>query len=78
MGIRVALPDDVGVLMLTTTQEGSVPVLVATGNGPEGVAKAAQFLVQPDTSKLGTGQAILVDLKDVSNTVAPSVAPLFA
>jgi len=65
-GNKIALPEDVGVLMLTTTQKGSVPVLVATGNGPEGVAKAAQFLVQPDTNKLGTGQAILVSaLKDV-------------
>lgn len=65
-GNKVALPDDVGVLMLTTTRAGSVPVLVATGNAPEGVAKAAQFLVQPDTRKLGTGQAILVDkLSDV-------------
>ena len=63
---KIPLPEDVGVLMLTTTQEGGVPVLVATGNGPEGVAKAAQFLVQPDASKLGTGQAILVNnLKDV-------------
>ena len=63
---KIPLPEDVGVLMLTTTQKGSVPVLVATGNGPEGVAKAAQFLVQPDTSKLATGQAILVNaLKDV-------------
>ncbi len=65
-GSKVALPNDVGVLMLTTIQEGGVPVLVVTGNAPEGVAKAAQFLVQPDTSKLGTGQAILVNsLKDV-------------
>lgn len=65
-GNKAALPEDVGVLMLTTTQDGSVPVLVVTGNGAEGVAKAAQFLVQPDTSKLGTGQAILVsELKDV-------------
>jgi len=65
-GNKVALPDDVGVLMLTTTREGSVPVLVATGNAPEGVAKAAQFLAQPDTRKLATGQAILVDkLTDV-------------
>ncbi|HBB33563.1 MAG TPA: cellulose synthase [Cyanobacteria bacterium UBA8803] len=65
-GSKVALPEDVGVLMLTTTLDGSVPVLVVTGNGSEGVAKAAQFLVQPDTKKIGTGQAILVNsLKDV-------------
>ncbi len=66
-GNKSPLPDDVGVLMLATAQDGSVPVLVATGNGPVGVAKAAQFLVQPDPSKIGTGQAILVsDLKEVS------------
>ncbi|HEY9653041.1 MAG TPA: cellulose biosynthesis cyclic di-GMP-binding regulatory protein BcsB, partial [Coleofasciculaceae cyanobacterium] len=64
-GNKVALPEDVGVLILTTTNDGSVPVLVATGNGTQGVTKAAQFLVQPDTRKLGTGQAILVsDLKE--------------
>jgi hypothetical protein len=63
---KVPLADNIGVLMLTTAQKGSVPVLVVTGNGSEGVIKAAQFLAQPDTSKLGTGQAILVnDLKTV-------------
>ncbi len=63
---KVPLAENVGVLMLTTAQKGSVPVLVVTGNGSEGVIKAAQFLAQPDTSKLGTGQAILVnDLKPI-------------
>ncbi|MBE9126573.1 MULTISPECIES: cellulose biosynthesis cyclic di-GMP-binding regulatory protein BcsB [unclassified Coleofasciculus] len=60
-GNKAALPGDVGVLMMTTTLDGAVPVLVVTGNSPEGVAKAAQFLVQPDTRKFGTGQAVLVD-----------------
>ena len=70
-GNKTALAEDVGVLMLTTAQKGSVPVLVVTGNGPQGVAKAAQFLVQPDTSKIGTGPAIVVsDVKDV-----PSPSP---
>jgi hypothetical protein len=65
-GNKNPLPDEVGVLMLTTTKRKSVPVLVATGNGPEGVKKAVQFLVQPDTSKLGTGSGIFVsDLKNV-------------
>jgi hypothetical protein len=63
---RNPLPEDVGVLMLTTNEDGSVPILVATGNGAEGVAKAVQFLAQPDAKKMGTGQVILVDkLKDV-------------
>ncbi|MGQ4647084.1 cellulose biosynthesis cyclic di-GMP-binding regulatory protein BcsB [Lyngbya aestuarii] len=59
-GNQSALPEDVGILMLSTTLDGAVPVLVATGNGLEGVTKAVQFLVQPDTNKIGTGQAILV------------------
>ena len=63
-GNQLALPSDVGVLMLSTTLDGGVPVLVATGNGPEGVNKAVQFLVQPDVNKLGTGQAILVSQID--------------
>jgi hypothetical protein len=46
---------------MTTTLDGGVPVLVVTGNGADGVAKAAQFLVQPDSRKFGTGQAVLVD-----------------
>jgi hypothetical protein len=49
-GNKSPLPEDVGVLMLTTAQKGTVPVLVVTGNSPQGVTKAAQFLVQPDTS----------------------------
>ncbi len=65
-GNKTPLADDVGVLMLTATK-GNVPVLVVTGNGPEGVIKAAQFLVQPDTRKIGTGRAILVNnLKSVA------------
>ncbi|NEO90839.1 MAG: cellulose biosynthesis cyclic di-GMP-binding regulatory protein BcsB [Moorea sp. SIO3G5] len=65
-GNQIPLPDDVGVLALTTVNDGSNPVLVVTGNGPDGVKKAAQFLVQPDTSKLGTGQLIFVDqVRDV-------------
>jgi hypothetical protein len=65
-GNQVALPSDVGILMMTTTLDGAVPVLVVTGNGADGVAKAAQFLVQPDSRKFGTGQAVLVNsLKEV-------------
>ena len=54
------IPDDRGVLILTTTESGA-SVLIATGNGEKGVEKATQFLVQPDTRKLGTGQVAIVD-----------------
>lgn len=65
-GKRTALPGDVGVLMLTSIPGKGMPVLVATGNGPEGVAKAVQFLVQPQNRQIGTGQALLVnDLTEV-------------
>ncbi|NEO97268.1 MAG: cellulose biosynthesis cyclic di-GMP-binding regulatory protein BcsB [Symploca sp. SIO2E9] len=64
-GEKSPLPADVGVLMLTTISDGGTPVLVATGNGTEGVIKAVQFLVQPDTRQLGTGPYILVtDVED--------------
>lgn len=76
-GNKSPLPDDVGLLMLTTTQKGSVPVLVVTGNGAAGVTKAAQFLVQPDTSKLAAGQAVVVtDLKNIP-TPSPRKWPLY-
>lgn len=65
-----ALPPDVGVLMLTTTPDNTAPVLIATGNGPEGVAKAVQFLVQSKDQKIGTGQTILV--KDLETVPSPS------
>ncbi len=65
------LPPSVGVLMLTTTPDKKSPVLVATGNGAEGVAKAVQFLVQNKDRKIGTGQTIIV--KDL--TLVPSPPP---
>ncbi len=57
------IPEDKGVLIITTSKkDGSgAPVLIATGNSPKGVAKAAQFLVQPDLRKMGTGQVVIVD-----------------
>lgn len=64
-----ALPPDVGVLMLTTTPEDVAPVLVATGNGEEGVKKAIQFLVQSKDQKIGTGQTVLV--KDLDAVPSP-------
>ncbi|NJR49362.1 MAG: cellulose biosynthesis cyclic di-GMP-binding regulatory protein BcsB, partial [Leptolyngbyaceae cyanobacterium CSU_1_3] len=60
-GSKTPLPGDVGVLMLTTTRDGSVPVLIASGNSADGVAKAVQFLIQPQSGQIGTGQAILVN-----------------
>ncbi|WP_219904572.1 cellulose biosynthesis cyclic di-GMP-binding regulatory protein BcsB [Stenomitos frigidus] len=63
-GSKNALPADVGVLMLAATPKGGNPILVVTGNGPDGVAKAAQFLVQPQNRRIGAGQAVLVDNLD--------------
>ena len=57
---QTPVPDDRGVLVLTTTENGA-PVLVATGNGKKGVEKAIQFLVQSDIRKMGTGQVVVVD-----------------
>lgn len=65
------LAPDVGVLMLTAALEDQVPVLIATGNGPEGVAKATQFLVQRQDEAIATGQAILVN----QLAAAPSPEP---
>lgn len=63
------LPNGVGVLMVTTTADGHVPVLVATGNDPGGVLKAVQALVQPADRQLLTGQAALV--KQLSEVPTP-------
>jgi hypothetical protein len=66
---KKALPPEVGVLMLTTTPNKKAPVLIATGNGPVGVAKAVQFLVQSRDRKIGTGQSIIV--KDLTPVPSP-------
>lgn len=66
-----ALPEDVGVLMLTTTPEQTSPVLVATGNGSVGVEKAVQFLVNSKDRQLSTGRKILVkELEEVASPPA--------
>jgi hypothetical protein len=62
---------EVGVLMLTTALDDQVPVLIATGNGPEGVAKATQFLVQRQDEAMATGQVIIVN----ELTAVPSPEP---
>jgi hypothetical protein len=63
------IADDIGLLMMTSVQEGRIPVMVVTGNSPTGVAKAIQFLVQPGDRQIATGSAILV------NTVTSVASP---
>jgi cellulose synthase operon protein B len=58
------LPPDVGVLFFTFAAEQKRLVLVATGNGPEGVSKAVQFLVQARDRQLGTGNVLIVKQLD--------------
>ena len=58
------------ILMLATVKESSVPALIVTGNSAAGVAKAVQFLVQPQTSKIGTGQAITVN--ELAEVLSPN------
>jgi cellulose synthase operon protein B len=62
------VPEDTGVLIAATTKEkNGTPILIATGNGAKGVAKAVQFLVQPDLRKMSTGSIMFVNqVKDVS------------
>lgn len=60
-GKQQPLPPNVGVLMLATSPDEKVPILIASGNSAEGVAKAVQFLVQSQDRKIGTGQVIFVD-----------------
>lgn len=54
------LPANVGVLMLSAVNNNANPVLVATGNGAEGIEKAVQFLQENGGEEIGTGQGILV------------------
>ncbi len=63
------LPPDVGVLMLATTSDERSPVLVATGNGEIGVAKAMAFLLQSRDRQIGTGQVVIV--KQVNPVATP-------
>ncbi|NJO43117.1 MAG: cellulose biosynthesis cyclic di-GMP-binding regulatory protein BcsB [Cyanobacteria bacterium RU_5_0] len=60
-GKGTPLPGDVGLLLLSTTKDNSVPVLIVTGNAAEGVLRAVQFLVQAQDQKIGTGQAVMVN-----------------
>lgn len=69
-GNNTPLPDNVGVAMLATLNNGEIPAIVVSGNGAEGVAKAAQFLIQPSNRQIGAGTAIVVS--DLSETPSPA------
>ncbi|MDY6900846.1 MAG: cellulose biosynthesis cyclic di-GMP-binding regulatory protein BcsB, partial [Cyanobacteriota bacterium] len=62
------LPEDRGVLMLTSTKNGAA-VLVVTGNGEEAIEKATQFLIKSKTNQIGTGPVVLVDKVPESTTL---------
>lgn len=64
-----ALPEDVGVLMLTTTADTGALTLVVTGNSAAGVTKAAQFLATAQTRPMAAGQYMTV------NTLEEIAAP---
>jgi cellulose synthase operon protein B len=49
-----------GLLTIGTIPGTNAPVLVATGESPEGVVKAVQFLLQQRDRQIGTGQTLVV------------------
>jgi cellulose synthase operon protein B len=55
-----AVPADEGLLMMASIEDGKVPVLVVSGNSPEAVQKAAQSLINAQSSKLGSSALIQV------------------
>jgi hypothetical protein len=63
------IPEDRGILLMTTVQKGSVPILIATGNTPRAVSKAVQLLVQNGGRKISAGQLIPVD--KLAETLTP-------
>ncbi len=71
------LPFDLGILMLTTAKDNSVPTLVATGNDAEGVAKAVAALVRPQDRQIMTGSALLVNRLDPVPPPSPRKWPRF-
>ncbi len=64
------LPEASGLLMWATTADDRIPVLVVSGNGEAGVAKAVQYLVQPQDQQIATGHAIVVN--QVGEVPSPS------
>ncbi|MBW4645142.1 MAG: cellulose biosynthesis cyclic di-GMP-binding regulatory protein BcsB [Goleter apudmare HA4340-LM2] len=71
------IPEDTGVLIVSKTEKSGVPILIASGNSTKAVAKAAQFLAQPDVRKMGTGQVILVDQLNETLTPGPRQWPRY-
>jgi hypothetical protein len=71
--------EDTGVLIMTTTKKdgGGAPVLIATGNGPNGIAKAVQFLVEPNLRKMGTGSVVFVNQIKETTTPGPREWPRY-
>lgn len=59
-GQGLPLAEDAGLLLWATANDDQTPVLVVTGNGEAGVAKAAQYLVQPQDQQIATGHALVV------------------
>jgi len=55
------LAPESGLLMWTTSEDGRSPILVVSANGPEGLTKAAQYLVQPQDQQIATGHALVVN-----------------
>jgi cellulose synthase operon protein B len=55
-----AIPADEGVLMLAHVEDNKVPVLVISGNSPEAIQKAAQYLINTKSANLGTSALIQV------------------
>ncbi|NJN31229.1 MAG: cellulose biosynthesis cyclic di-GMP-binding regulatory protein BcsB [Synechococcales cyanobacterium RM1_1_8] len=54
------LPEDVGVVMLASIPKSGNPVLVVSGNGPDGILRAIQALQTQDGEALGSGSISLV------------------
>jgi hypothetical protein len=63
------IPPDTGILILTTPPDQKNVVLIATGNSPEAVTKATQFLVQAGDRQLGTGRLLLI--KQIEDIPSP-------
>ncbi|WP_020479979.1 cellulose biosynthesis cyclic di-GMP-binding regulatory protein BcsB [Nodosilinea nodulosa] len=55
------LPAESGLLMWAAAADDRSPVLVITGNGETGVAKALQYLVQPQEQQIATGHGVVVN-----------------
>jgi cellulose synthase operon protein B len=74
-GKKQPLPEDAGVLMLATLNNGANPVLVATGNSPAGVEKAVQHLLQGKDRQTSTGQMVVVERVSEVSSPEPRAWP---